>query len=211
VKDPMDAWVLPGHRILVAEMNDKRITERDRDGKVLWQKAGLGNAPLNVQRLPNGNTFIALSGGWMLEVDRGGKEIYQINNVSEMIGAYRSRQGPIVCLTKKSEHLKVDTTGTPLARFAIKYCLPNESGFLELLPNGRILITARGANKVMEYHGQGNLLHEWNAPGAHTATGLPDGHILVASSDANRVYEMDRDGKVVWEYPNVKAFRARRR
>jgi hypothetical protein len=51
---PRDAQVLPGQRVLVAELN--RVTERDPRGKILWEKQL--QQPLSVQRLRNGNFFI---------------------------------------------------------------------------------------------------------------------------------------------------------
>ncbi|MGH7170248.1 MAG: hypothetical protein ACRELG_08240, partial [Gemmataceae bacterium] len=157
----------------------------------------------------NGNTFIVLSSGRMLEVDRRGKEIYRVN-LSDVVSARRSRQGAIVCLMKNNRCLKVDISGKELQSFAVKYSIEN-GGFLDLLRNGRLLITSRSTNKVMEYDSQGHLLHEWDVPGVHTATGLPNGHLLVASTSQLRVFEMDRAGKVLWEYRNVKAWRARGR
>src|SRR5262249_23703560 len=47
---PIDAQVLPGGRILVAELNGHVVTERDRSGKVHWTHAV--NTPIACQRLP---------------------------------------------------------------------------------------------------------------------------------------------------------------
>jgi HEAT repeat protein len=210
VKDPMDAWMLPGQRILVVEIGAKRVTERDRKGNILWEKADLPASPLNVQRLPNGNTFLTLDGGRILEVDRSGKEIYQFRR-SDVAAAYRSRQGAIICLSQNGECLRLDTTGKQLSSFKLKYPIGQQSGFLDLLPNGRLLLTSRVANKVMEYDSQGKLLHEWDTPSVSAATGLPGGHILVSSSSGGRVFELDRAGNVVWEQRNLKPYRARRR
>ena len=68
-------------RVLVAEYTAQRVTERDLKGKILWEVVNLPNSPMNVQRLANGNTFIALygtpaTGGFMiLEVDAQGKTV----------------------------------------------------------------------------------------------------------------------------------------
>jgi HEAT repeat protein len=207
---PADAWMLSDERVLIAECGTKRVTVRDRKGTVLWEKAGLFAQPANVQRLPKGNTFIAVHNGGVMEVDPSGKEIYQINNISGLLAAYRSRQGPIVCVTGADQCLLVDTTGKTLRSFAIKHSI-NQMGCLDVLADGRILIASNGAGKVMEYDSQGKLLRELDAPGVTTATGLPNGHILVSSESGMRVVELDRAGKVVWERKNVKAYRARRR
>src|SRR5262249_24736201 len=57
VSGPIDAQVLPGERVLVAEHHGSKVTERNLRGDVLWEKK-LSDRPVAVQRLPNGNTFI---------------------------------------------------------------------------------------------------------------------------------------------------------
>src|SRR5205823_10474490 len=59
---PIDFQVLPGDRVVIAEYYARRVTERDLTGKILWEVSNLPNSPMNVQRLANGNTFIALYG-----------------------------------------------------------------------------------------------------------------------------------------------------
>jgi HEAT repeat protein len=206
---PTDAWVLPGKRVLIVEWNASRVTERDWKGNILWKKDGLPNHTVYAQRLTNGNTFIGIREGMVLEVDRAGKEVYKIDKIPGMLYAYRSRQGAIVCLTQK-ECLILDTTGKPLRHFAIKHPIVSRGG-LDLLPNGHILIASEQAGKVMEYDSQGRLLHEWNVPQVTTATGLPNGHLLASSPDNNRVVELDRDGRAIWEQKFDQAYRARRR
>src|SRR5262249_36264783 len=73
---PVDAYVVGGNRVLIAEYNGRKITERDFRGNVLWEKQGLGGMPTNAQRLANGNTFIATNAD-LLEVDRTGKEVFR--------------------------------------------------------------------------------------------------------------------------------------
>ena len=70
---PLDAQMLPGDRLLVAEHRANRVTERDARGEIIWEFSV--NEPLVAQRLPNGHTFIA-SMLQLLEVDREGKEIF---------------------------------------------------------------------------------------------------------------------------------------
>jgi HEAT repeat protein/outer membrane protein assembly factor BamB len=206
---PIDTWMLPGNRVLIAEWGTNRVTERDRKGTVLWEKTGL-NAPANAQRLPNGNTFIALKDGAMMEVDRAGKEIYRIANIPNVTAGYRSRQGAIICVSN-NQCLFLTTAGKQLKSFPLKYP-GTHVGCLDVLPDGRILIASNSAGKVMEYNRQGKLLCEWDVPNVTTPTGLPNGHILVSSQGGNRVAELDRKGKVIWERTNIPSpYRARRR
>src|SRR5262249_43389613 len=69
---PLDAQRLPGDRVLVAEYQAARVTERARRGTLLWEKPVA--EPLAAQRLPNGNTFIATRNS-LLEVDRAGRQV----------------------------------------------------------------------------------------------------------------------------------------
>jgi thioredoxin-like negative regulator of GroEL len=208
---PVDAWVVAGKHVLIAEYSGRKISERDFKGKVIWSK-GLNNLPVNVQRLPNGNTFIATL-NQILEVDRNGRELYTINNVPGGItAAYRARDGRIICVAQNgSQCIIMDTTGKHLKQFPSNRNASWTSG-IDLLSNGHILITQPNRNKVAEYDRDGKLIVEVDAPMATTATGLPNGHFLVASSATQRAFEVDRHGKVVWEYKGGgNIFRARRR
>ncbi|MGH7225586.1 MAG: hypothetical protein ACRELF_20405, partial [Gemmataceae bacterium] len=210
VSSPLDAVVLPGNRVLVAERGRGHVTERDFQGKIVWQKQAAG--AVNVQRLPNGHTFIASFAGAIAEVDRNGKEIYTIPKVpGNVLAAYRSRRGEIVCVTNDNQCRFLDTTGKQLRIFPVKYPL-GSMGCLDVRRDGRVLIAAFRAGKVMEYDSQGKLLHEWDVPQVLTATGLPNGHILASRQNRNRVViELDRAGKVVREQTINQAYRARRR
>jgi HEAT repeat protein len=208
---PVDAWVVGGNRVLIAEYSGRKITERDFKGKVVWSQA-VNNLPVNVQRLSNGHTFIATQ-NQLLEVDRNGKEIYTINNVPGGItAAYRARDGRIICVANGGgQCLILDTTGKHLKQFASNRNASWTSG-IDLLSNGHILITQPNRNKVAEYDRDGKLIVEVDAPLATTATGLPNGHFLIASSNSRRAFEVDRNGKVVWEHKAAgNIFRARQR
>jgi HEAT repeat protein/outer membrane protein assembly factor BamB len=208
---PVDAWVVNGNRVLIAEYSGRQVSERDFQGKIVWSKK-VGNMPVNVQRLPNGNTFIATL-NQILEVDRSGKEMYAINNVPGGItAAYRARDGRIICLAVNGmQCLFLDTSGKQLQKFAANRNAMWTSG-IDLMTNGHILITQPNRNKVAEFDRNGKLIVEVNAPQVTTATALPNGHFLLASSNTQRAIEVDRSGKTVWEHrAGGNIFRARRR
>jgi hypothetical protein len=216
VPEPIDAVILPGNRVLIAEHAAHRVTERDFQGKILWQKDV--HTPFKVQRLPNGHTFIASQNGSSVELDRDRKEIYAIPTVVHgglppgVVAACRSRQGNIVRLTGQNKQLcqVLDTTGKEIRSFPLKYAT-EFLGCLDETPDGRVLIAANTAGKVMEYDRKGKLLREWNVPSVGTVTGLPNGHILASCQSPDRVVEMDRAGNVVWEQKISQVRRARRR
>jgi outer membrane protein assembly factor BamB len=206
---PSDAVVVPGNHVLIAEYNVSRVSERDLKGNIVWQKQLMDNC-IGVQRLANGNTFIATD-SYVVEVDRAGKELYTLRNAPMVHAAYRMRNGPVVCLQPGNQCVLMDTTGKVLSSFNSNHGHMQMAG-LDVLPNGHILVTQMHQGRVVEFDSTGKTLLEVNAPGARTATGLPNGHILVTSQQNQRVFEIDRTGKVVWE---VKAsgpvIRARRR
>jgi HEAT repeat protein len=205
---PSDAVVLPGNRVLIAEYQANRISERDFKGNIIWQHQ-VNDNPINVQRLPNGNTFIATD-SYVVEVDRTGKELYTLGNMPMVNAAYRQRNGSIVCL-QPNQCVMMDTTGRVLSSFNTNHGHMQMAG-LDLMSNGHILITGMRNGHVVEYDATGKVVADINAPGARTATALPNGRYLVTSQNNQRVYEVDRTGKVFWE---VKAsgpiVRARRR
>lgn len=211
--NPIDAVVLPGNRVLIAEYRANLVTERDFKGKILWQLAI--HQPLSVQRLPNGHTLIASDNGKLngriVEVDRSGKEVYSIQNLpANLLGAYRWHQGVIVCKTGDGRCRIFDATGKQLKEFASGH--DEHSHGLDLRSNGRIVITRTGAAEVVEFDREGRLLHRQKAPEVTMASQVSDGHILMACYQPKRVYEMDRSGKIVWEYKGDGTFiRARRR
>jgi HEAT repeat protein len=210
VEGPVDAWVLPGDRVLIAEFYGNRITERNLKGDIVWQKQVRGN-PINVQRLPNGHTFVATANGPILDLDREGKETTTIARPGGVLGAYRLRTGVIVAITRNGRCLLLNAEGKQLGSFAAGNT-GNASGRLDLLANGHILITQTQRNKVVEFDSAGTKIREWDTPGVSTASALPNGRILVASQTSQRVYELDRAGKVVWEHKNAgQVFRARQR
>jgi hypothetical protein len=209
LQGPMDAVVVAGNRVLIAEFHGNRVTERDFKGKIVWEKQGLQGRPINVQRLRNGNTFIATN-VQVLEVDRAGKEVYSFN-VRVIMGAYRTRDGNIVCLDRFNQCTLMDKTGKKLKSFAVNTRRVNYGG-LDVLPNGHVLIGEMQRGKVAEYDGDGKSVREWDVQLAQSVSGLPNGHVLVSSQNRGGVVELDRAGKVVWEYKSPsQIFRARRR
>src|SRR5207245_1532465 len=103
----LDAEVLPGNRLLVAEYYARRVTERNHKGEILWQKDITG--PLVAQRLPNGNTFIATD-EMVLEIDRADKEIFSFKMPSgeRIMKAMKLPNGQIACLTDGVRVVRLD-------------------------------------------------------------------------------------------------------
>jgi HEAT repeat protein len=208
---PVDAWVLPGNRVLVGEYNGMKVTERDLTGKVVWEKANLGGRVVNVQRLANGHTFIAVQNA-LLEVDRSGKEMARRDwPGGNLWAAFRSADGSITCFSNGQQCVRLDRTGKEVKTFPIT-AVGNWTSGIDMMARGHVLVSNHNANKVQEYDADGKLVWEADAPAITTATRAANGHTLVASYGNNRVFELDRNGKVVWEHRDaLHPFRARRR
>ena len=97
LEGPSDAQVLANQHVLVAETN--RVTERDLRGTVLWKLEGI--APVSVQRLPNGNTFIPCN-DQLIEVNRSGKEVFRAM-VGGIAAARRLPDGRIVAFDQRTK------------------------------------------------------------------------------------------------------------
>jgi HEAT repeat protein len=211
-QNPVDAWVLPNNRVVVAEYGGRKVTERDLKGKIIWQKQLNGN-PHNIQRLSNGHILIATN-VQVVEVDRNGKDVFNLNNVQALInrfgqisGAYKSRQGHIICMTQTGRCVTFDAKGNELKFFQTN----RNNAWMDLTPSGRILLAQNGGNTLGEYDADGKLILELNVQQVSMVTGLPNGNFLMASHSMGRVVETDHKGKVIWEHRTQGPFRARGR
>jgi hypothetical protein len=74
---PVDAQVVRGNRVLIAEQSGRKLTERDFKGNIVWEHA-VQDSLVSCQRLPNGNTLICCyQGRRAVEVDRAGKVVWE--------------------------------------------------------------------------------------------------------------------------------------
>jgi hypothetical protein len=191
---PLDAEVLPGRRVLIAEHDTKRVTERNFQGEILWQKK-MTEPPIHVQRLPDGSTLIATR-KQIVEVDRtGSREIVRYRaEGSGIITARRFHDGRIGCIEKGS-YFELSATGEERRRFPTPLGVFTTNA-LTLLPNGHLLITSYGGGAVQEYDRSGNVVWEIKLGRPLCALRLPGGHTLVSTQDMVLV-EFDRSGKEI--------------
>jgi HEAT repeat protein len=207
---PQDAEVVGRDRVLVAEFNGQRVTERNFRGEVLWTRAMPGSWPLGVQRLRNGHTFIACR-NQLLEVDRTGRAVFTIARpANDVLTARRLRDGQIVCVTNQRQVLRLDAAGKELKSFTVPMLMGNG---LDVLPNGHLLVCVTWMNKVTEYDGEGRAVGELTVTAPMAACRLPGGNTLVAQQQwPAKVLEVDRGGKTVGEVPTTQyTYRIRRR
>lgn len=189
---PLDAEVLPGRRVLIAEHDSKRVTERTLRGEILWEKT-FPEPPIHAQRLADGSTFV-VTRKQLLEVDRAGKRtvVRYRSEDSQIITARRFRDGRIGCI-EKGAYFELSAAGEKRARFAAP---PGTftTNALTLLPNGHLLLAAYGGGTVQEYDRSGKVVWEIKMGRPLCAVRLPGGNTLVSSQDMVLV-EFDRAGK----------------
>lgn len=192
---PLDAQVLPGNRVLIAEYQGMRVTERNFKGDVLWEKSV--SMPINVQRMPNGSTFIATQQE-LLEVDRSGKETVVERPPGLMFMAARKlRDGGYACITQNGTYVRLDAKGKEQKSFPV-----GQASFavFDVLPNGHVLVPQYVQHKVTEYDGDGKIVWEAKVSMPGAVHRLPNGHTLVASQSTQTVLELDHSGNTVWQY-----------
>jgi hypothetical protein len=209
VQGPIDAQVLPGSRVLIAEHGARRVSERDLHGKVLWEQR-VGNSPVVCQRLPGGNTFIATYSE-VLEVTPGHNQVFSYTSRQGMIfSAQKLRNGHLVYVTVNGLLVELDEKGKEVK--LVPFGQANGWVTVEALPRGHFLIPLQTAGKVVELDGDGKVVWECASPQPNAATRLVNGHVLVCSNNDRSVRELDQAGKVVWEQRlEGRPFRVRRR
>jgi HEAT repeat protein len=192
---PLEVQVLAGNRLLLAEYYTQRVTERNFKGEVLWQKQ-LSERPLNVQRLANGNTFIATQNA-LTEVDRSGEKIAGVIHAGILM-AQKLRGGRIAFIDSKGMFSLLDSSGRELKSFHVgaaqSYCS------FQILPNGNLLVPLNASNQVVEYDSQGKQVWKARVQRPTSVARLPNGHTLASCRDFQLVVELDRSGKEVWQY-----------
>jgi hypothetical protein len=207
---PIDAQVVGNDRVLVAEYRARRVSERDFQGEVKWEKSVAGILQ-GVQRLPNGNTFI-VTRNQLVEVDREGHEVASLVRQShDVMAARKLRNGEIVLLTLAGLCVRLNADGKELAHFPSGATYVIGTNF-DVLANGRVVVPQYTANRVAEFDRDGQKVWEVEAPQPNSVVRLPNGNTLIGSMVNQRAVEVDRNGKEVWEYKaEGRLMRVRRR
>jgi HEAT repeat protein len=216
--------LLPNHHFLIAKIirNKGRpiagvMTECDLEGHVLWRytiKTGIYGSC----RLPNGNTLLAEFRPLAVrEINPEGEVVasYKVNrtpgDISRDFPMYPFRLGKDRWLYRVN-HIDMGD-GLAIANRSGKLLkeiwspIPLGKVYnLELLRNGRILVTAVSQKRLLEMDAKGNILWELKVS-MDGAMALPNGRKLVRLQKDRRDYiaELDTAGRTAWEvrgYPS---------
>lgn len=193
---PVDAEVIGPNRVLIAEYMARQVTERDFNGKILWSKQC--DLPISVQRLRNGQTFIASRRNVQV-VDRTGKTINSRNISTSISAAARFPNGDVGVITSTGQFQRMTMDGKTVKTFQAGrvYTL---GGNIEILKSGNILVPQYQDNKVVEYTPNGKKVWEARVTYPTSATRLHNGNTLLVSMTQRKIIELNRQGKVVWEH-----------
>jgi len=199
INGAMDAQVLSNGRILVAENSANRITERDPSGAIKWEYRVPGN-PIRVQRLPNGNTFIAMYNS-VMEITPDQKILYNVNRgpTFYIFSAGKLRNGNVVAMTAQGMIMEFDPFTNKDVKTPVNIGPAGGWCSVEALPNGNYLVATMNNSMVREIDPAGKTLLTINYGGVFRATRLPNGNMLVASMTTRGVAEFDRAGTKRWE------------
>ncbi len=200
---PLDAQLLPGEeRVLVAEYQANRVSERNLKGEIVWKKMVQG--PLAAQRLPNGNTFITTE-HQLVEVDKNGKELftYVRPDGASFMRAVKLRNGDVVSIIQLGVPRYVRLTPSGKEFKEVKSWgvqVRTSGGRIDVLPNGHVLIPEMDNNRVVEYDADGQGVWEVAIDQPISAVRLPNGNTMVTLMRENRAVEVDRAGREVWQF-----------
>lgn len=195
---PVDVQFLSGDRVLIADGQAAVVTERSRDGKILWTHRVNGYTT-TCRSLANGNTFIA-SYAELVEVTPEGKVVSSFKDPrgGSIYRAQRLRNDHILYVNSAGLLIELDAKGKEVRSLAIPGAQDIWAG-VEQLPNGRFLVCLYNNNKVLEIDTAGKVHWQVQVQTPSSASRLSNGHTLVSSMDARRIVEFDRHGKEVWK------------
>ena len=196
---PVDAQIVGPDRVLIAEYQGGRVTERDFKGNVVWEKAVGGN-PIGVQRMPNGNTFVVMQNR-LIEIDRNGTEAFSLNRQNhDIFRARKLRNGEVVFVTNNGMLSRIEAkTQKVLKTFNVGQ-IPVLFGSIDVLPSGGVVIPDFQQNRVVEFDAEGKQVASFNVQWPNSVMRLPNGNTLVASQNTRKVAEYDRNGREVWQH-----------
>jgi hypothetical protein len=200
---PMDVRVLPGGNVLVADSSTEGVIERDKAGKVVWQKTVPdGGGALAAQRLPNGHTFICRHAS-LLEVDRAGKEVVAWAPGRDTVtDALRLPNGHVAFITTRGLLREITWPGArEVKALKVSEAAPQGTDWyrLEAAPGGHFLLASHTDGRVFEIDLAGKVVWEHKVEQAYSATRLANGNVLIATAESKRLIEVDRQHKVISE------------
>jgi hypothetical protein len=165
--------------------------------------------------LEDGRVLLALSksksypGGAAVEVDKGGKVLFEFKGTQGEVNTVQPLGGGRVLLTEAGDRpriLEVDRDGKVLVEVPIRAQTKDhhlQTRMTRKLGSGNYLVPQLLDRVVREYDPKGKVVWEVKTPHMpFTAIRLPDGNTLIGCTLGNLVIEVDKGGKEVWRLSN---------
>lgn len=192
--NPVDAFVIRQDRVLVAESNGRKITERDFQGQILWKQDLDGN-PISVQGLPNEHVFVVMHDR-LVEYDRDHKVVFKLDRPTfDIFRARKLRNGEVVFITNTGELRRIEPSKQATIKSFRVSPINMQFGVIDVLSDGGVLVPEYSQNKVVEYDADGKVRKEFSPIALPISVmRLPNGATLVAGYSPGLVVEFDRNG-----------------
>jgi sugar lactone lactonase YvrE len=194
--DPYDACEAGRGRILVTDRRAGRVFIVTREGKTVWQKAGL-RGPVNAELLENGNVLVVENdAGRVLEIGQGGELVREfIGHVTPFDARRRPNGNTLVADSGNHRIVEINLQGT-IVREACGLKFPNS---VFPMSDGRALFTTYTNGTVGEIDANGSLVWERKLGGTLYAVASEGDILWVADGTGGRVIRMTREGTVLQE------------
>lgn len=194
---PNDVEVLPGGRLLIAERNAGKISERNRQGGILWEQS-ISGSPVSVARTSRGTVAVATFRE-LQEIDREGRVIHNLSHSSGFRSVRMKPDGMMGAVTGDGHLLMINPEWRVVSDAVIKE-IGHGAGYwcgLEFLHDDRWLVALGGSGRVAEIDTNGNIHWQAVAPTPVGAHRLPNGNTLVSSFEKKAMIELDRNGREI--------------
>ncbi|MCI0380868.1 MAG: HEAT repeat domain-containing protein [Gemmataceae bacterium] len=196
---PVDAQITGPDRVLIAEYQGAKVSERDFKGTEVWSKLVGGN-PIGVQRLAGGNTFVVMQNR-LVEFDRKGEETWSMQRPNhDIFRAKKLRNGEIVFITNSGALTRMEAKTQKVIKNFQVGPIPVLFGSIDILTNGNVLVPDFQRGRVVEYDNDGKEVTSFGVQWPNSVMRLPNGNTLVASQNSRTIAEYDPQGKVRWTH-----------
>lgn len=215
-----DVWMLPNGNVLFAD--GQTVTEVTPDHEVVFQFRSVeqrGGGAYSCQRLDNGDTLVGEnSTGRVLEVDRAGRVVFQLQTTPATVGAHHNMR--MVRKLESGNYLVCHSGANMVKEYARdgrvvwELKTPNLAFGAVRTTQGTTLVST--LDHLYEYDGAGKQVWQFantdlpgtvvtNMTGFHL---LPNGNAAVGCYRAYTgragaaLFEITRDRQLVWRYAN---------
>jgi hypothetical protein len=198
---------------MVSALDVIQVIEINPQGKTVWRLEGF-HFPRSVDRLPNGNTLVAVQ-YWVYEVNQSGAIGWtspkgsEESQIWDPIDVEGLDNGDILITDKYLGKVVEFDRQNNLVWSISGLWDPRDA---ERLGNGNTLIAEAGPGRVIEVNSSGHIVwnytlfrspepEEWEDRDPQDADRLPNGNTLITVSPKgnHRVIEVDPSGEIVWE------------